>query len=567
MKSFLSILVITLLWALLYLTGLGRREIRGEEWRRTLPGRTMLNTGNWVVPYSGGQPFVRKPPLINWASAASFKVTGVQSEWSARLPSVLAMLGASLLMFGFGRRAMGERAALLGVVCFLTLIGCIEKGRLAEIEVYYIAFTGAAFMAWLAGFLGKANRWLTWIVAGALLGLALLAKGPAHLLFFYLLLAGVCWQTKRWRELFSLPHLLGLVVCFGMALAWAIPFISEYDILLQEVHQRAVADAQLKGLPAPEAPRSAIDSWLFEVSSRVTGEEKSSIGDWLVRGPRALVMFLPWILFLPLAWKRQVVVEGALKTEDCTRVFRGILYGAIAGFAFMVLLPSSSPRYVAPLLGPVAMLIGWLLAAGMAEGQRRAFSVWKHLMLAVAVVSLLGMAGLVAFAKVDLSLPVGESLLWVAAFVACAGACVWVLRHRESLAEKFAAWACIGMTAAIGFYGALTGVYVHTDHLIKPMADSINKAMEPKDGPLLLLHLAQIPYPFYLPGDTFEIYDVNLIPDSGIKWMLTTPQIYKDWHIYFERRYGKSEIRGEFTGEWGEVRSEKEFVLVRFAGK
>jgi 4-amino-4-deoxy-L-arabinose transferase-like glycosyltransferase len=509
---------------------------------------------------------VRKPPLINWVSAASFKLTGVQNEWSARLPSVLAMLGASLLMFGFGRRAIGERAALLGVLCFLTLIGCIEKGRLAEIEVYYIAFTGAAFMAWLAGFLGKANRWLTWIVAGVLLGLALLAKGPAHFLFFYLLLAGVCWQTKRWRELFSLPHLLGLMVCFGMALAWAMPFITEYDHLLKENHRRVLAIAQAKGLPLPEAPRTAVDSWLFEVSSRVTGEEKSSIGDWLVRGPRALVMFLPWILFLPLAWKKQVVT-GERDTEDCTKVFRGILYGAIAGFAFMVLLPSSSPRYVAPLLGPVAMLLGWLLSAGMAEEQRRAFAIWKHLMLAVAVVSLLALAGLVLFSKETLSLPASESVLWILGFAVCIIGSVWVLRHRDSLAEKFAAWACLGMTAAMGCYGALTGVYVHTDHLIKPVADAINKAMEPKDGPLLLLHLAQIPYPFYLPADTFEIYDVDLIPDSGIKWMLTTPQIYKDWQVYFERRYGPSEMRGQFTGEWGEQRSEKEFVLVRFAGK
>ncbi|RBP40551.1 4-amino-4-deoxy-L-arabinose transferase-like glycosyltransferase [Roseimicrobium gellanilyticum] len=566
MKSLLSIAAITLLWALLYLTGLGRREIRGEEWRRTLPGRTMLNTGNWVVPYSGGEPFVRKPPLINWVSAASFKLTGVQNEWSARLPSVLTMLGASLLMYGFGRRAIGERAALLGVVCFLTSIGCIEKGRLAEIEVYYIAFTGAAFAAWLAGFLGKANRWLTWLVAGVLLGLALLAKGPAHFLFFYLLLAGVCWQTKRWRELFSLPHLLGILVCLGIALVWAIPFMQEYDKLLQVLHQRAVADAQLKGLPAPEIPRNAMDAWSHEVTSRVTGEEKSSVSDWIVRGPRALVMFLPWILFLPLAFRKRTVT-GARETEDCTQVFRGILYGAMTGFAFMVLLPSSSPRYVAPLLGPVAMLLGWLLSAGFAEGQRRAFAIWKHVMLAVAVVSLLGLAGLVLFAKVDLSLPVGESVLWIVGFALSTIACVWLLRHRESLAEKFAVWSCIGLTAAIGFYGALTGVYVHTDHIIKPVADAINKAMEPKDGPLMLLHLAQIPYPFYLPEDTFEIYDINTIPDSGIKWMLTTPQIYKDWWLYFERRYGKGEIRGQFTGEWGEARSEKEFVLIRFSGK
>jgi 4-amino-4-deoxy-L-arabinose transferase-like glycosyltransferase len=211
MKPLHACLALVLLWACVYLPGLGSREIRGEEWRRTLPARTMLNTGEWIVPWSGGLPYVRKPPLINWASAASFKLTGVQNEWSARLPSVLLMLGGVLGIYAFSRRVMGDAAAFVGSVFFLTSLGCFEKGRLAEIEVYYIALTGVAFAAWLAGFMGKVNPWLAWLTAGFCLGLAFLAKGPVHLLFFYFIVIGACWATRRWREFLRAPHIAGLL--------------------------------------------------------------------------------------------------------------------------------------------------------------------------------------------------------------------------------------------------------------------------------------------------------------------------------------------------------------------
>src|SRR5215210_6156688 len=95
-----ALLFITAVWAAIYLPGLGSPEIKGEEGRRILPALTMLDTGNWLVPYVGGKPFLRKPPLMNWAIAASFKLTGVRNEWTARLPSALAVLALGLTIAG-----------------------------------------------------------------------------------------------------------------------------------------------------------------------------------------------------------------------------------------------------------------------------------------------------------------------------------------------------------------------------------------------------------------------------------------------------------------------------------
>jgi 4-amino-4-deoxy-L-arabinose transferase-like glycosyltransferase len=82
-----SLLIVSLVWAALYLPGLGSLAIKGEEGRRILPGITMIETGNYLVPQVGGETYFRKPPLINWLVAGSFRIFGVQNEWTARAPA------------------------------------------------------------------------------------------------------------------------------------------------------------------------------------------------------------------------------------------------------------------------------------------------------------------------------------------------------------------------------------------------------------------------------------------------------------------------------------------------
>src|SRR2546423_8289076 len=122
--------LVLLVWAVIYLPGLGSLEIRGEEGRRILPAVTMLQTGNYLVPHVGSEPYFRKPPLINWIVAASFRLTGVRSEWTARLPSALAILAVALTFVTRGPRALGTRGSLLAALISQCNAGDIVKGGL-----------------------------------------------------------------------------------------------------------------------------------------------------------------------------------------------------------------------------------------------------------------------------------------------------------------------------------------------------------------------------------------------------------------------------------------------------
>src|SRR5258707_12881877 len=159
----------------------------------------MLHTGNYIVPEVGGNPYFRKPPLVNWLVAASFRIFGVRNEWTARLPSAVLVLAVAVAFVTVARTTLRPGGSIVAALIWLTNIGMIEKGRLIEIEALYVSLSGLAIIFWLAFWSQEKSPWLIWVPASIFLGLALLAKGPLHLVFFYALVAAVLWQTKNWR--------------------------------------------------------------------------------------------------------------------------------------------------------------------------------------------------------------------------------------------------------------------------------------------------------------------------------------------------------------------------------
>src|SRR5437899_7723880 len=136
-------------WAAIYLPGLGSFEIKGEEGRRILPAVAMLETGNFIVPQVGSEPYLRKPPLVNWLVAASFKLFGCRNEWTARIPSVLCVLMVAAVFVTVARRSLGSDGATIASLIWLTNLGILGKGRLIEIEALYVSLCAVAMICWL----------------------------------------------------------------------------------------------------------------------------------------------------------------------------------------------------------------------------------------------------------------------------------------------------------------------------------------------------------------------------------------------------------------------------------
>src|SRR6266576_3670331 len=268
----LAVAVVVVIWAVIYLPALGSIAIKGEEGRRILPAIRMLDTGDYIVPQVGSSPYFRKPPLINWLVAGSFKAFGVRNEWTARLPSAIAVLAVAMAFVTVARASLGSMGSIIAALIWMTNIAIIEKGRLIEIEALYVSLCGLAIIFWLS-FLGK-SPWLIWVPASIFLGLGLLAKGPTHLIFFYAIVFAVLWQTKEWRLLIHPAHFAGLAIMLGIFAAWAIPFL----------HSTTTHVAAAK--------------WSNQFTGRLQGIDFKFVS-WIQNIPRSLIYFLPWVLLFP----------------------------------------------------------------------------------------------------------------------------------------------------------------------------------------------------------------------------------------------------------------------------
>jgi 4-amino-4-deoxy-L-arabinose transferase-like glycosyltransferase len=185
LTPFRALLFVALLWAGIYLPGLGTLQLQHEEPRRALPGIHMLASGDWLIPRVGSDPYLRKPPLLNWAIALSCKLSGGVSERAVRLPSVLATLALAVTIVGVaGRRWLGLEGGLMAAVFFLVNFTMIESGRLAELEALYVALTGIALVLWMTSWRQEASCWQLWLLPAPFLALGMLTKGPTHLIFY-----------------------------------------------------------------------------------------------------------------------------------------------------------------------------------------------------------------------------------------------------------------------------------------------------------------------------------------------------------------------------------------------
>ena len=324
-------LIVLAVWAAMYLPGVGSLEIKGEEGRRILPAVTMLETGNYIVPHIGGEPYLRKPPLINWLVAASFKLFGTRNEWTARLPSVLCVLAVALTFLVVARPSLGREGALFAALMWLTNFGMIEKGRLIEIEALYVSLFGIALICWLTFWQQRRSPWLTWIVPGIFLGLGILAKGPLHLLFFYGIVAAVLFRTGELRMLSHRAHLLGVIVALGIFVAWALP----YWQMTQGENTAHV--------------------WSRQFTGRLAGDD-FKLGSWLMNMPRGFAYGLPWVVLL-------LFVRTAFSDSRDGRMARGIADATAALFVVTNLIPGALPRYAMPLVVPALWLVTRILIA------------------------------------------------------------------------------------------------------------------------------------------------------------------------------------------------------------
>lgn len=286
----------------------------------------ILQSGDWIVPTLGGEPFMEKPPLYYLTAALLGKLFSfvLPLHDATRLTTGFFM-GVALLLTGMTSRELwGKGHGRLAVLLLISCLGLLIRGHemitdTALLAGFAMAIYGLALSRRryaLAGF---------WLGTGA--GIGFMAKG--------LLAPGIIGLTalllpmlfRQWRD-------KNYLLCLGIALLAAIPWLVIWPTLLY--------------LRSPALFREWF--WINNLG-RFLGFAKLGPGS----GHLPYLKILPWF-----AWPALPIALWTLWNERRT-VFNqpGIQLALTAFLVMLVVLSMASDArelYAMPMLLPLALL-------------------------------------------------------------------------------------------------------------------------------------------------------------------------------------------------------------------
>lgn len=190
-----------------------------NEARRAIPAEGMFRSGDWLLPRLNGELYLAKPPLLYWLAAACSWLLGAANEWAVRLPSALAASLCVWVCYRYARRVFGSWPALFATQILIANAGFAVFARRAEIEMLLTTLCVGSLLAALHYVRGDGGRaWLR--LSYALLGLAMLTKGPLVLLFVTLPLFALALSSRSARHWQALYDPLGWLIFLGVGLSW-----------------------------------------------------------------------------------------------------------------------------------------------------------------------------------------------------------------------------------------------------------------------------------------------------------------------------------------------------------
>lgn len=153
--------------------------------------REMQQRGDWLLPTSGGRPWLHRPPLPHWGLLIlNLPIGPILETWQVRLEPLLAGIFVTLLSAWLAQRWYGRAIGLLTGLILATSFQFVRYTWLAEEDMMLCAVITAALACFAKlevpglGELEPDSRfspfvWQSWTLLGffGLLGLSNLAKG------------------------------------------------------------------------------------------------------------------------------------------------------------------------------------------------------------------------------------------------------------------------------------------------------------------------------------------------------------------------------------------------------
>lgn len=422
-----------------------------DEPRFAAIARTMVETGDWIVPTYNGELAVDKPVLMHWCMAVCATLFGT-NEFTARLPAALATLATALALLRAGTRWFDPTT---GVVAALAYVGCLLVGiesHAATPDAILVALTTWATILAVEPLLPAAGcaadrrgiradmpalSFRRASLIGGLLGLGVLCKGPIGFI-------GPLAVILPWVGLVALGRRLAatdttrppLVRWLSAAVPAAIDTLRSQRIGIVTLAMIAVAGPWYLAVAVRTAGAWPAGFFMIHNVGRFVAPMEKHGGSVLYHPLTMLVGFYPWSCFLPLAvavaawrvWKR----TGSPALTNTLLLILVWMTVWIGGFSAAA---TKLPNYILPAYPAAALLVATL---GVEAVRRTDWPYPRWLASGLGWVAFGGVATVVTvLVGTRFGLAGAEPAALVGLVpVAGAAACVWYARrsHQAALA-------------------------------------------------------------------------------------------------------------------------------------
>lgn len=190
-----------------------------DETRYVDMAREMFRTKDFLTLYLNGDFFFEKPPLYFWIECLSFKLTGVVSELTARLPIVLlSLLPAGFLIF-LCRKVKNDKFAMITTATLFTSLEYIILTKIAILDSVLTSFVTTSVLCYFATFfVEEKNKKYFCILTYLFSGLAVLAKGIPGVAIPALVIAVSSVIFKTCKE--TLKYSWGIILFLFVSMPW-----------------------------------------------------------------------------------------------------------------------------------------------------------------------------------------------------------------------------------------------------------------------------------------------------------------------------------------------------------
>lgn len=305
----------------------------------------MLRSGDWLVPTENGLPFLHKPPLFYWLTAASMRVFG-PSVWAARCAPLLGASLGALSLYLLTRRWVGERSAravLIVLVLSPFFFGAAQFANLDMLVAGCIAASIAAAAHAVLLMREQRNAQRAIVAAWLAAAFGVLAKGLIGLVLPMLVVFAWLVSIGQWRLMLRLLSPLGVAVFAVVAAPWFILMqgrfadFSHYFFVVQHVQRFAAGGFN-----------NVEPWWYFVVAMPLLGLPWSG---WLLRS----------------TWAARNGEPGAVT------MWRRLMWVWLVAVVAFFSIPQSKPvGYIMPALFPIAVLATDAIVSRLRSGSPRA---------------------------------------------------------------------------------------------------------------------------------------------------------------------------------------------------